>query len=558
MSPTSRKRTKKKRRTTPLREPSISEVFDAMVASFADVVGSPDTLQAELTTSAMLGMWWSTGPAGTETIGRDVVQHAVQVGDANALALLTGVSALATGELAAAAAEAAEELTKAGVPTPPWADSIGAATPGECWHWGDVFGDMETVFCRFGGPMGDHATCVLINRVGSSAFAEDAWVVGDPEQALAEARTALSESADAELLRIEPISQAEARELIRIGFRATDLVPRRVSDTLADYRALVLARARLLPEPTGAAELTAAEQEQLVREFLADAGLDPDGAARRCAARYVEFCSECDTGDPRRVSAALADEFLQDAVESELTPAEIEAMPDVVIAYTRWAATRRGFPDRAIETLMAQVERSAAEFRDGDFGWIDLPSPRKDSYVIRVDLEGSKPPIWRRLRVPGTLTLADLHEVLQVAFDWDGSHLHTFAFGALTAGDPDGAVEFDLDETEVAISQVAPNPGAKLEYVYDHGDNWTHLLRVEKVEPPDADHPIACLDGRRAAPMEDSGGPVGWSAKVAAAADPEHPHHDVVLEWFDGIVPDLEAFDVAAVDAALRARFTEW
>jgi pRiA4b ORF-3-like protein len=557
VSPTSRKRTKKKHRSAPKREPKPAEVFDELVAAFAAVADSTDTLDAELATSGVLGMWWSAGPAGIESIGPAVVEHAARVGDRNALALLTGLADMATGELADVAAAAAGELAAAGVAAPAWAESIGKAVPGECWRWGDVFGDLETVFCRFDGPMGAHATCVLINRAGSGAFAEDAWVVTDPEQALAEVRATISESEDAELLRIHPVEQAEARRLVKIGFRATDIMPDPpVTETLADFRALVLARTRLLPESDAPAELTAQEQEQLVREFVADTGLDPDGAARRCAERYVEYCSEDDTGDPSRISAVLADNFLMDMAETALGPAEIEAMPDTVIAYNRWAAGRRGLSEQAVEALMTAVECSAAEFREGDFDWIELPSPRSDSYVVRVDLDGAKPPIWRRLRVPGTLTLGELHDVLQVAFDWDDSHLHTFAAGALTAGDPDDVAEFDLDETEVAISQVAPNPGAKLEYVYDHGDNWTHSIKVEKVEPGEADDPIACLDGRRAAPMEDSGGVWGWSERVKAATDPEHPEHCTALDWFDGRVPDLEAFDPKEIDAALRARLS--
>ncbi len=36
-------------------------------------------------------------------------------------------------------------------------------------------------------------------------------------------------------------------------------------------------------------------------------------------------------------------------------------------------------------------------------------------YQIKVTLLGTRPPMWRRLLVPATLTLAQLHDVLQAA-----------------------------------------------------------------------------------------------------------------------------------------------
>jgi Plasmid pRiA4b ORF-3-like protein len=49
------------------------------------------------------------------------------------------------------------------------------------------------------------------------------------------------------------------------------------------------------------------------------------------------------------------------------------------------------------------------------------------SYQIKVTLNGVKPPVWRRLLVPGELALKDLHHVLQRAFGWDNDHLHQFS-----------------------------------------------------------------------------------------------------------------------------------
>ena len=46
------------------------------------------------------------------------------------------------------------------------------------------------------------------------------------------------------------------------------------------------------------------------------------------------------------------------------------------------------------------------------------------TYQVRVDLDGAKPPIWRRLLLSSELMLDELHVVLQQAMGWDGGHLH--------------------------------------------------------------------------------------------------------------------------------------
>ena len=47
-------------------------------------------------------------------------------------------------------------------------------------------------------------------------------------------------------------------------------------------------------------------------------------------------------------------------------------------------------------------------------------------YTLRITLNGSKPPIWRRVAVPSDIVLGELHDVIQIAMGWTDSHLHQF------------------------------------------------------------------------------------------------------------------------------------
>jgi hypothetical protein len=46
------------------------------------------------------------------------------------------------------------------------------------------------------------------------------------------------------------------------------------------------------------------------------------------------------------------------------------------------------------------------------------PPTEVHGYRVRLDLQGAKPPVWRRLELPGDLTLAQLHDVIQAAMGW--------------------------------------------------------------------------------------------------------------------------------------------
>jgi len=175
-------------------------------------------------------------------------------------------------------------------------------------------------------------------------------------------------------------------------------------------------------------------------------------------------------------------------------------------------------------------------------------------YQIKVTLEDSKPPIWRRLLVRSDITLARLHLIIQAAMGWWDAHLHQFIVGQTYFGEPHPDYDFDMqDEKRVKLSEIASDERSKFRYEYDFGDSWLHQVLVEKILPPEPGQVYpACIKGRRACPPEDVGGVWGYGDFLEAIRDADHPEHDDYLEWIGGEF-DPEAFDLDEVNTVLRS-----
>jgi hypothetical protein len=161
-----------------------------------------------------------------------------------------------------------------------------------------------------------------------------------------------------------------------------------------------------------------------------------------------------------------------------------------------------------------------------------VPADGGAHYEIKVQLRGvTKPPVWRRLRIPADLSLGRLHEVIQGAMGWDNSHLHVFSDGRSQYGLPDGDLDFQ-DEWTISLSQLLGSVGDKVSYTYDFGDNWEHDITLEKILPAGAGATgVVCTAGSGACPPEDCGGVWGYEDLKATLADPGAERHDEMLEW---------------------------
>ncbi|RLB45489.1 MAG: plasmid pRiA4b ORF-3 family protein [Deltaproteobacteria bacterium] len=170
---------------------------------------------------------------------------------------------------------------------------------------------------------------------------------------------------------------------------------------------------------------------------------------------------------------------------------------------------------------------------------------------LRVELRHITPTIWRSLVVPAEVTLDVLHDILQVAFGWTNSHLHDFQVADARFGMADVADELMLvDERAAPLGAVACQGTAFL-YRYDYGDDWEHEITVESIsEPGPGPVVVKCLEGARACPPEDCGGPPGHENLLRVLAGPTDEEHRDMKRWV-GRGFDPERFNLGKVNKKL-------
>ena len=173
-------------------------------------------------------------------------------------------------------------------------------------------------------------------------------------------------------------------------------------------------------------------------------------------------------------------------------------------------------------------------------------------YQLKVTLRDIKPPIWRRLQVESSITLSQLHLIIQAAMGWYNCHLHSFTIAGIEYGKPEPNYGLELrDENKAKLGSLIKQEKAKFFYTYDFGDSWEHLILVEKILPkePNITYPI-CIKAKRACPPEDCGGSWGYMEFLEAIQNPNHPEHESFLEWLGGSF-DSEFYDLNEINQRL-------
>jgi len=79
-------------------------------------------------------------------------------------------------------------------------------------------------------------------------------------------------------------------------------------------------------------------------------------------------------------------------------------------------------------------------------------------YQLHILLLPINPPIWRRLHVRSDSSIATLHELLQIAFDWSDFHLHRFVIRGKEYGLSRRGLPHVQDRRQESASLPVPFP----------------------------------------------------------------------------------------------------
>jgi len=224
------------------------------------------------------------------------------------------------------------------------------------------------------------------------------------------------------------------------------------------------------------------------------------------------------------------------------------------------------------------------------------------SYVIKIELEGSKPLIWRRVIMPAGATYKRLHDIIQNVTNFQsgypnsGYHLYEFELpeeNKIVTDNEDAylehqhykknmkyyeerlktipidMIEFEKNYQERLKIEVRKPTGLKIDdylekykeirYNYDFGDDWHCIIRLEEIVDDYYFGFPTLLDGAEAAPPEDVGGIYGFNEFLKVYRDPKHPEHEDIKSWAESL--RFREYDPDWINMILKGisyKKTEW
>jgi hypothetical protein len=176
--------------------------------------------------------------------------------------------------------------------------------------------------------------------------------------------------------------------------------------------------------------------------------------------------------------------------------------------------------------------------------------------ILRIEMEGIQPLIWRRVSVRSGISLTGLHHVIQAAMGWLNCHLWAFEadnrrFSMRVPSEPEWNERYENSEA-ITLGMLLQAGVRRMEYVYDMGDDWEHRVIVERLTVPifEVNYP-QFLGGEWRCPPEDCGGIPGYYEFMKNVTSKRKDKRAHAIAWYGGPY-DADDIGEATIVAALR------
>jgi hypothetical protein len=184
----------------------------------------------------------------------------------------------------------------------------------------------------------------------------------------------------------------------------------------------------------------------------------------------------------------------------------------------------------------------------------DKPVP---SYILHISLTFSDPLIWRRVQVPGSISLATFHHVIQLSMGWSDTHAHQFHVGKISYEPTLGSAAIGetkrYDERNFQLQDLEESMRFMFAYLYDAGDIWEHEIRLEEVVyPSEKLHNPVLLAGEQACPPETISDVHEYQALLTSLENPAVNGHQKLSELTGSSDFDPNFFDLEAARHRLQ------
>lgn len=169
--------------------------------------------------------------------------------------------------------------------------------------------------------------------------------------------------------------------------------------------------------------------------------------------------------------------------------------------------------------------------------------------------------VTRSFLVPLHIHFLTLHTILQIGFGWTDEHLYKFSYNKGRGGIDEGLrgrvfshmgmqQRKALYEEEGSLLSDYIPALKRLEYEYDFGDSWMHIITVGKIELVEGEPFARCTAGQGTTPPEDCGGPYGYAQLCEILKDPTHERYEDMQEWVGDI--STRDFDLEGINIRLE------